>query len=207
MRASSFNPHLCNQCEDFVRKYEGGTEVELTMLFADVRGSTSLSMRTTPMQYSQLINRFYKIVSSVLIKRNAMVNRLVGDQVIGLFVPRLAGPWHARDAIQAGREILLAIAQEPSTGSEIPFGVGIHQGKAYVGSVGSSKAVNEIAVLGDSANIAARLSSAAEAGEIVVSEAAAKDANLGKAGWELRRLDLRGIRDPITVRVARVTPH
>lgn len=207
VRASSFNPHLCNQCEDFVRKYEGGTEVELTMLFADVRGSTSLSMSTTPMQYSQLINRFYKIVSSVLIKRNAMVNRLVGDQVIGLFVPRLAGPWHARDAIQAGREILLAIAQEPSTGSEIPFGVGIHQGKAYVGSVGSSKAVNEIAVLGDSANIAARLSSAAEAGEIVVSEAAAKDANLGKAGWELRRLDLRGIRDPITVRVARVTPH
>ncbi len=112
-----------------------------------------------------------------------MVNRLVGDQVIGLFVPRLAGPNHAWEAIQAGHEILLANGQKDSSEMRLPFGIGIHQGIAFVGSIGSSQAVNEIAVLGDSANIAARLSSAADAGEIVVSEVAARDAKLTKDGW------------------------
>ena len=207
VRASSYNPHLCNMCEVKVRKYEAGTEIELTMLFADVRGSTPLSMRTSPMEYSQLISQFYKIVSRVLVKRNAMVNRLVGDQVIGLFVPRLAGPNHAWEAIQAGHEIILANEQKLSPELKLPFGIGIHQGVAFVGSVGSSNAVNEIAVLGVSANIASRLSSAADAGEIVVSEVAAKDAKLTKDGWESRSLNLKGIPDPVPVWVTRKLPN
>ena len=136
-----------------------------------------------------------------------MVNRLVGDQVIGLFVPRLAGPNHALEAIQAGQEILLASTQKSSPKPEIPFGVGIHHGKVFVGSVGTSKSVNEIAVLGESANIAARLSSAADAGEIVVSEVAAREAKLDQEGWELRRLDLKGISDPVAVRVIQIMPN
>jgi adenylate cyclase len=189
IRSSSFNPQLCNQCESIARDHEGGAEVKLTMLFADVRGSTPLSISNSPTQYS---------------KRNALVNRLVGDQVIGLFVPRLAGADHAYQAIETGRDILQAAESEKSGVPVVPFGIGIHTGIAYVGSIGASEGVNEIAVLGDSANIAARLSSAAGPGELIVSEAAALEAELNDDEWDTRQLNLKGVHGAINVRVAQI---
>jgi adenylate cyclase len=199
-RPSSFNPNLCSRCENLVLKHEGGTEVELTMVFADVRGSTPLSLETSPKQFSQLIGRFYREATSVLIKHNAMVNRLMGDQVIGLFVPHIAGPDHANQAVLAGCEILSATMSRSASEPSLPLGIGIHLGTAYVGSVGSSDMVNEIAVLGDAANIAARLSSAAEAGELIISDAAAKHARLEDEDWEERQITLKGIPDSIAIR-------
>jgi adenylate cyclase len=196
---SSFNPNLCSRCEDLVLKHEGGTEVELTMLFADVRGSTPLSLSTTPRQYSQLIGNFYKTTTGILIKHNAMVNRLMGDQVIGLFVPHLAGDNHANEAIQAGKAILSAELSSRQNDPVLPLGIGIHLGTAYVGSVGSSSSVNEIAVLGDAANLAARLSSAARPGEILISEAAVEAAKIKRKDWKTRQLELQGFQEPVPV--------
>jgi adenylate cyclase len=196
---SSYNPNLCSRCEDLVLKHEGGTEVELTMLFADVRESTPLSLTTSPRQYSQLIGNFYKTTSGILVKHNAMVNRLMGDQVIGLFVPHLAGENHAKEAIQAGQEILSAEFRYSENDPGLPLGIGIHLGTAYVGSVGSSSSVNEIAVLGDAANLAARLSSAASPGELLVSEAAAEAANINGEGWDTRQIILQGFQEPVSV--------
>lgn len=207
IRASSFNPHLCNQCENVARDHEGGAEVELTMLFADVRGSTPLAMTTSPTSFSEMIRNFYRVASDVLVERNALVNRLVGDQVIGLFVPRLAGTDHAHQAIEAGREIFMAAEEQDATESIVPFGIGIHTGVAYIGSIGSREGVNEIAVLGESANLAARLSSAAAPGELIVSEAAALKAGLGELNWDKRQLDLKGLPEPISVRATEVTPR
>jgi adenylate cyclase len=204
IRSSSFNPQLCNQCESIARDHEGGAEVKLTMLFADVRGSTPLSISNSPTQYSELIRNFYRVSSELLIKRNALVNRLVGDQVIGLFVPRLAGADHAYQAIETGRDILQAAESEKSGVPVVPFGIGIHTGIAYVGSIGASEGVNEIAVLGDSANIAARLSSAAGPGELIVSEAAALEAELNDDEWDTRQLNLKGVHGAINVRVAQI---
>jgi hypothetical protein len=56
---SKLNPQLCNVCEQFAKKYQGGAEIELSLLFADVRGSTNLAEGMSPRDYSKLINRFY----------------------------------------------------------------------------------------------------------------------------------------------------
>ena len=85
---SSFSPKLCSACEKHARQYEVGAEVELTMIFADVRDSTPLAESLGPSEFKTIIGRFYKETSKVLVERNAMVNRLMGDQVIALFVPR-----------------------------------------------------------------------------------------------------------------------
>jgi class 3 adenylate cyclase len=77
---------------------------------------------------------------------------------------------------------------------------------AYVGAVGSKEGVNEIAVLGSAANLAARLSSQAADGEVIVSEAAAASAGLEGEGVENRSLELKGISQPVPVRVMRVMP-
>jgi adenylate cyclase len=201
---SSFSSKLCSACERFARRKESGAEVELSMLFADVRDSTPLAEHTPTQEYKTLIHRFYKETSHELINRNSMVNRLMGDQVSALFVPRFAGNEHAKVALEAAKAILAVTGHGSEQEPWIPVGVGVHTGKAFVGAVGSGDGVNEIAVLGSAPNLCARLSSAAAAGEILVSEKAADSAGMQAEGLERRVLELKGIGEKVPVRVVRV---
>ncbi len=200
---SRFSPRLCRTCEEKMLELEAGAEVELSLLFADVRGSTTLAEQMAVSEFKNLIQRFYQATSAVLIEYNAMVNRLMGDQVIGLFVPRFAGTKHAEVAIAAAQDMIRATSRGDGASSRIPVGIGVHTGIAYVGSVGTNKGVNELAVLGPAANRTARLSSLATDGEILVSEAAATSAQLPTEGFESRTLELKGMSQPVTVRVLR----
>jgi len=203
-RPSSFSSRLCSACENFVRKREGGAEVEMTLLFADVRDSTPLAESKGTLGFKEIINRFYKETSDVLVAHHAMVNRLMGDQVIALFVPRFAGREHAKVALHATQELLRVTGHGGRNEPWIPVGAGIHTGLAYVGAVGSAKGVNEIAVLGSAANLCARLSSKAAAGEILISEYSVKLGNLDVKGLESRSLELKGVSQPVLVRVMKV---
>ena len=200
-RPSSFSPRLCSKCETFARSREAGAEVDLTLLFADVRDSTLLAEKVGTSKFKELIKRFYKATSDVLVEHNAMVNRLMGDQVSALFVPRFAGMDHAKVAIQAARELLRATGHEDPSGPWLTVGVSVHTGPAYVGVVGSKDGVNEIAVLGSAVNLAARLSAQASTGEILISNEAVKSGQLDTRGMMSRVLNLKGISDPITVTV------
>jgi len=201
-RPSSFSSLLCSGCEKIARKKESGAEVELSMIFADMRDSTPLAERTSTSEYKSLIQRFYKECSQVLVQYNSMVNRLMGDQVSALFVPRFAGKKeHARVAINAAKAVLKVTGHGSQEGPWIPVGVGVHTGEAFVGAVGSGEGVNEIAVLGSAANLCARLSSAAAAGEILVSEVSAEFAGIQVDDLERRELKLKGISEKIPVYV------
>jgi adenylate cyclase len=201
---SSFSPKLCSACEKSARHYEVGAEVELTMIFADVRDSTPLAESKGTMGFKEIIQRFYKETSKVLIEHNAMVNRLMGDQVIALFVPRFAGKDHAKVAVHAAQELLRVTGHADAHGPWVPVGAGIHTGTAYVGAVGAAEGVTEIAVLGSAANMCARLSSKAAAGEILISEDSMKSGNLDVMDLESRLLELKGVSQPVSVRVMKV---
>jgi len=201
---SSFSSLLCSSCERVVRRKESGAEVELSMLFADVRDSTPLSERIPTEQYKALIQRFYKETSHELVHRSSMVNRLMGDQVSALFVPRFAGKKHARVAIDAAKAVLKITGHGSAEGPWIPVGAGVHTGHAFVGAVGSGDGVNEIAVLGSAPNLCARLSSAAAAGEILISEETIEQAGMQADDLERRELQLKGISEKVPVRVISV---
>lgn len=201
---SSFSTILCSACERIVRKKESGAEIELSLLFADVRDSTLLAEKIPTDEFKALIQRFYKETSHVLVHRHSMVNRLMGDQVCALFVPRFAGKDHTRVAIEAAKAVLEATGHGSKDDPWIPVGVGVHTGKAFVGAVGSGNGVNEIAVLGSAANLCARLSSQAAAGEILVSEESAGLAGLQVEGPERRELELKGISEKVPVWVITV---
>jgi adenylate cyclase len=203
-RPSVLTPRLCNSCENFMLESEAGAEVELTMLFADIRGSTSMSEQKAAMEYKEFIQRFYKTAAKVLIEHNALVNRLMGDQVIGLFVPRFAGSDHSAVAIESAVEILRATGHTDPQGPWVSVGVGVHTAMAYVGAVGSKEGVNEIAVLGNAANLTARLSSKAAGGEVLISEQAANSAKSTLPRLKQRRLKLRGFTKTISVQVMKV---
>ena len=183
------------------RSVEAGAEVDATLLFADIRDSTPLAEKIGISKFKAVIQEFYKTTSHVLIEHLAMVNRLMGDQVSAVFVPRFAGKDHAKIAIHAAQDLLRVTGHADPKGPWIPVGVGVHTGLAYVGAVGSKEGVNEIAVLGSSANLTARLSSQAKSGEILLSEDAAKSAELDTHSLENRVLDLKGISQPVPVTV------
>lgn len=201
---SSFNPSLCDRCEKLVKKHQVGAEVQLTLLFADVRGSTKLAEEVGASEFHRLINRFYKASTDILVKSDALIDKLIGDAVIGLYVPGIAGADHARKAIEAARALMEAVGYADPEGAWLQVGAGVHTGTAYVGAVGSSDSVSDITVLGDAANTTARLASQAGPGEVLVSEEACRLAKLSSAQWEPRTLQLKGRSEPVVVRVVNV---
>lgn len=202
---SSFNPSLCDRCEKIVKHHQVGTEVQLTLLFADVRGSTTLAEEIGASAFHHLINRFYTAGTGVLVQSNALIEKMIGDEVAGLYVPGIAGPDHARVAVDAAQALLKATGHADPAGPWITVGAGVHTGIAYVGAVGSSQSVSDITVLGDVANTTARLASQAGVGEILVSEETCHAASLSLDDCELRHLQLKGRSQPVPVRVIRVS--
>jgi len=192
-RPSNLNPFLCNTCDDFARKHLGGVEIELSLLFADVRGSTKLAENMRPIEYHKLINRFYSVVTQVLAKSDALIDKIIGDQAAGMYVPGLAGEKHALRAIEAAQRILMETGHDNPDGPWIPLGIGVHTGVAFVGSVGSENGTSDITVLGDAANTAARLSTSAGVGEIFVSDSAFQHAGYSSSDIsERRELKIKG---------------
>jgi adenylate cyclase len=179
-------------CEIWAREYQGGAEIELSLLFADVRGSTTLAESMTPTQFSKLINRFYTVATHIMVHTDALIDKIIGDQVAGMYVPGFAGAEHAARAIEAAQEILRQTGHGDPDGPWIPLGVGVHTGTAFVGAVGSDHGTMDITVLGDAANTAARLSTSAGPGEILISEPAYQAAGLGADQLEKRLLELKG---------------
>jgi adenylate cyclase len=195
---SRFNPRYCERCEQF--EHPGGAEVVLTMLFADVRGSTSLAAKMNAIEFSRLINRFYTVATDVIVKTDAMVDRLIGDEVVGLYIPGLAGPEHPHRAIQAAQNLLQYTGHSNPKGPWIPVGIGVHTGLAFVGVVGGSEdQPTDFTALGDNVNIAARLASLAGAGEILISDAAFTAADLDQGDMEHKLLNIKGRNEPVGV--------
>ncbi len=201
---SKINPHFCNACYNHLVANPGGAEVEMTLLFADIRGSTTLAQELGTTAYSRLINRFYIAATHVFSETDAWIERLVGDQVIGLYLPGMAGTDHARIAIHGAEELLRAVGYGGPGDVWLPVGVGVHTGITFMGSVGTDSGMRDITVLGDAANTTARLSSVAAAGEILISDIACGHSGIDSTGLEARTLQLKGRAEPIDVRVAYV---
>jgi adenylate cyclase len=189
---------------DFCHTHPGGAEVELSMLFVDVRGSSQLARRLGATAFGKLMNRFYKAASEVLVETDAYVDKFVGDEVIGLYIPVFTGSKHAALAIDAARRILKATGHHGPEGAWVPVGVGVHTGTAYVGTAsGAEGSISDVTALGESVNVAARLSSAAAAGEALVSDAAWTASGMEDDVAVHREIELRGISGSVGVRVLR----
>jgi adenylate cyclase len=195
-RPSTKNPNYCDVCETFVRTHPGGAEVEISMLFADVRGSTTLAEQMRPAEFSRLMNRFFDSANRVVIDSDGLVDKLAGDEVVALYVPAV-GADHAQKAVAAAGDLLRA------TADLLPVGAGVHTGVAYVGAFGSDSTVADFTALGEAVNVTSRLASRAGAGEALISEAAhaASGSDLGEL--DRRELSLRGRTAPLAVRLLR----
>ena len=160
------------------------------MLFVDVRGSTTIAEELAPGEYSKLLARFYGVAAEAIDEHDGIVDKFVGDGALALFIPGFAGSEHAAAAIGAARDLM---EQTGNVGTDpwVPIGIGIHTGPSFVGSVGEGDAL-DFTALGDTVNVASRLTGLAAPGETLVSAAAAEAGHLEIAGLERRTLELRG---------------
>jgi adenylate cyclase len=196
----SKNPDYCGSCFRVLEAYHGGAEIEASFLFADVRGSTTLAERITPTEFRRQLQRFYEVASRILVEHDGIVDKFVGDEVVGMFIPALTHEEHAARAIAAARALLTATGHDDPTGPWLPVGVGVGTGVAFVGSVGQPP-VTALTALGDIVNTSARLASAAAAGEVLLTAPAAVASGLDTAGLERRELALKGKTDATEVYV------
>ena len=197
------NPKYCTGCFHALRASHGGAEIECSLLFADVRGSTSLAEQMTPSEFTRLMGRFFDTATSVLIDEGAMVDKFVGDEVIGLFIPAMATESHAEHAVNAARRLLRETGHGRPEGPWLPIGIGVNTAVVYVGSVGQGMDT-EMTAMGDAVNTTARLSSVSSAGEILVPVEAAAKAHVPTDGLERRSLELKGKMAPTEVFVLTV---
>ena len=190
------NPKYCGSCLSGLNKRRGGAEIECSLLFADIRGSTALAETMRPAEFRGLMDSFYHVATNALIDHDGFVDKFVGDEVIGMFIPMLTGELHAARAVEAARALLTEVGTL-DTSTPLAIGAGVHTGISFVGTVGAGDDV-EFTALGDAVNTTARLASAAGA-EALVSAAAAAAAQLDTTGLDHRDLVLKGKSETVSV--------
>lgn len=193
MAPSKKNPRLCSLCCE--KLPPGGAEVEAAILFADVRGSTALADRLGPAAFAASLNRFYRIATEVLIRHDATIDKLIGDEVMAFFVPGFAGPRFKETAVHAAQALMAALDRAKL---DLSVGVGIDAGLAFVGNVGEDSVV-DFTALGDPVNMAARIQAAAAPGELLVGEGAFAAIAERHPRAERRDLPVKGKPEPIPV--------
>ena len=195
------NPAICSNCiKDLNKIGVFGAEIPVSLLFADIRGSTGFGERMSPTEFRTFLDRFYQISSKAILDNDGIVDKFVGDEAIGLFFVGISGSGHTAAAITAARALLGAVGRPDATRTgPIPVGAAVHRGQAFVGSTGANDAVNDFTALGDVVNTTARLASEAAGGELLVSIEAALAGGLDTTALEHRTLAVRGKSDAIEV--------
>jgi adenylate cyclase len=207
-RPSRKNPNLCSVCIELAPP--GGTTVEIGVLFADLRGFTAESELRTPVETSAVLRRFYAHAEKVFLP-DALIDKLIGDEVMALYVPPLVRP--AATEVDAGlrrhvadlmlghaRRLLERVGYGSAGGPEFAVGIGLDFGEAFIGNLGD-EAVHDFTAVGDVVNTASRLQSEAAAGEVVLSARFGR--LLTDPVGEPEQVVLKGKRAPVDVRRVR----
>ena len=201
---STANPMLCSLCFGQLRDGPGGAEIEISVLFADIRGSTGIAERTSAAQFRGLVQQFYRRAAKAIHDHDGIVDKFLGDGIMALFIPVVSGNQHARRAIEASEAVLRAVLDPELIAGGVQVGAGVHTGTAFVGTVGSDDKL-DFTALGDTVNVAARLGSDAGAGEVFVSGTAWAAAERGD-DHEHRQLEVKGRAESLDVVVLGPTP-
>ena len=173
----------------------GGVNQTITVLFADIRGFTSISEHAQPERIVGLLNRYFSAMTDIIFAHGGTLDKYLGDGLMALFGAPTGTPEDASNALNAAvamqRRILgINIELREEGLAEIGVGIGLHTGEATVGYIGSERR-SEYTAIGDTVNTASRLESNARGGEILVSDATAKAA---RSRYKLKT------RDPIMVK-------
>jgi adenylate cyclase len=152
----------------------GGRLNEITMLYSDIRGFTSMSDGAPPEEVVSTLNEYFEVMVEVLFRHGGTLDKFVGDEIIGLFGAPIAIDKAEYKAVACALDMLKSLKEfnrvrQAEGFSQLQIGIGINTGRVITGMVGSSKSLQYTAI-GDAMNVASRLVSQAKAGEIIISD-------------------------------------
>jgi adenylate cyclase len=193
-------PQLCNPCFTMMHRDRGGAEIPVTVLFADVRGSTGMAERSSASEFSMLLSRFYELVTDAVRDEGGIIDKFLGDGVMALFIPSFTELQHAERGLKAARRILRE--------AELPIGIGLNTGQAFTGFVGPTDEVAGFTAVGDAVNVAHRLGEAAGAGELIIGgdELSFSQPPSEEPAWEQRELQVKGRKGAVRAWSLRLQP-
>jgi adenylate cyclase len=157
-----------------------------------------------PVEFAALMQRFFRTATEVFTETDAVVDKMVGDEVIGLYLPGFTGSDYRQRVVKAGLALLRATGHNDPAGPWLSIGVGVHAGKTFVGSISIEDGNYQLAALGDPMNFCARLVGAARGGEMVISQSVWEDAP-GNTLAEPRSLQLKGYTEAVKAYVTTVS--
>lgn len=185
IRPFTKNPQLCNRCASV--KFPA-VEQEITVLFADVRGFTSLSERTSLTLLRESLNVLFAAASELLVQNDALIDKFLGDAIMALFNAPIPQARHREAALRTAFAL-----QEQVARLNLPFaiGIGINTGVAITGNVGGGE-VTDYTAIGDTVNVASRFSGLAGKGEILAGlPTYTGQSNLLPPGYACERVSLQ----------------
>ena len=210
IRPSRMNPNTCTVCEMMFTRVMRARKITIdaTVLFADLRGYTSLSQSQSPDAISGLLDAFYDECASAIWEYDGLLNKTIGDAVMAVFNFPIRNADHARQAVLAARAIQgrwharreMFVEALDLTGAELGIGVGIHSGELSFGEFGKSH--RDLTAIGTVVNVASRAQSAAAAGQILVTQAIYDRAPSELAGSRAQEFQLKGFEAPTTLYAA-----
>jgi adenylate cyclase len=158
----------------------GGANQTITVLFADIRGFTSISEHANPEKVVGLLNRYFTAMSEIIFAHGGTLDKYIGDGLMAIFGAPTATPEDALNALKAAVEMqkrLITLNEELKIAgfAEIQVGIGLHTGEATIGYIGSEQR-SEYTAIGDTVNVASRLEGIAGGRQILISEATAEAA-------------------------------
>ncbi|MGI9084169.1 MAG: adenylate/guanylate cyclase domain-containing protein [Aeromicrobium sp.] len=194
--------------EDLAWKIDAGRESlegerkQITVLFADVRGSMDLAERLDPESWRELMSRFFQVLADAVHRADGTVDKFTGDGIMALFGAPIAREDHAQCACRAALEMIdgvAALATEVSAeGIDLAVRIGINSGEVVVGSIGDEGEM-EYTAIGHTVGLAQRMETAAETGTAYLT---ARTAALAEGFFELSDLgerEIKGASEPIKV--------
>ena len=150
-----------------------------------------------------LIGRSYAAATHVLVRHDAIVEKLLGVEVMALFIPGIAGKQYRGRAARAATDLLEAFGYGSGGDPWLDVGVGVHAGPAYVGNLGAEGIV-DFTALGDAVNTASRLQGLAKGGDVVLGESVYADIRDRHPGLPLQEVTVEGRTEPVSIRTLRL---
>jgi adenylate cyclase len=208
-RPSRKNPNLCATCVELAPP--GGITTEVGVMFADLRGFTTRSESITPQEASALLRRLYSVAEDVLFPE-ALIDKLIGDEVMALYLPIFVttSAWRPDDEdrrtvanvmLDHSRRLLEGLGYGSREGAALHLGIGLDYGEAFVGNIGGGTAVSDFTAVGDVVNTAARLQACASSGEVMVAERLARF--LDEPAGPLEHVTVKGKHEPVAAQRVR----
>ena len=195
---NSRNPKFCNACDKFLEAFPGGAEIDMSILFVDIRNSTQYAAGAEPADVSRRINAFLDAATEIINREDGFIMAFYGDCVVAAWPPGFSGEDHADKALRAAGNLADSANIVDANGETIPVGIGVHTGRVFIGTVQAAKGLfRDVSIFGQNVNLTARLAASAQASEALVSEATVLASGNDAGGLESRSLELKGITEPV----------